>query len=54
MPNNYVGWVQIIYNQEGFTAIKQANGRNIFTIPESGVLKVVPVQSRGLQCRAFL
>ncbi|WP_342548987.1 hypothetical protein NST69_08370 [Paenibacillus sp. FSL P2-0089] len=39
IPKNYVGWVQIIYNQEGFTAIGQANGRNIFTIPESGVLK---------------
>ncbi|WP_405110027.1 hypothetical protein MHH28_32455 [Paenibacillus sp. FSL K6-1217] len=39
IPNNYVGWVQIIYNQEGFNAIEKDNGKNIFTIPESGVLK---------------
>ncbi|MEK4043937.1 hypothetical protein NSU18_09755 [Paenibacillus sp. FSL H8-0048] len=37
--NNYVGWVQIIYNQEGFNAIEKDNGKYIFTIPESGVLK---------------
>lgn len=39
IPQNYVGWVQIIYNQEGLNAIEKDNGRNIFTIPESGVLK---------------
>lgn len=34
-----MGWVQIIYNQEGLNAIEKDNGKNIFTIPESGVLK---------------
>ncbi|NQX49804.1 hypothetical protein HQN87_31375 [Paenibacillus tritici] len=27
IPENYVGWVQIIYNQEGFDPIKQVNGK---------------------------
>ncbi|WP_342548990.1 hypothetical protein NST69_08385 [Paenibacillus sp. FSL P2-0089] len=54
IPNNYVGWVQIIYNQEGFTAIKQANGRNIFTIPESGVLKTsTPDVEYGISFEEF-
>ncbi|ETT79751.1 hypothetical protein C173_01292 [Paenibacillus sp. FSL R7-277] len=54
IPKNYVGWVQIIYNQEGFTAIKQANGRNIFTIPESGVLKTsTPDVEYGISFEEF-
>ncbi|MFC6652156.1 DUF6843 domain-containing protein [Paenibacillus rhizoplanae] len=45
IPENYVGWVQIIYNQEGFDPIKQVNGKNIYTIPESGILKTsTPVE----------
>ncbi|KWX74379.1 hypothetical protein AMQ84_20485 [Paenibacillus riograndensis] len=39
IPKNFVGWVQIIYNQEGFAEVKKTNGKNIYTIPESGILK---------------
>lgn len=39
IPNHYVGWVQIIYNQEEFKAIEVEQGRNIYKIPESGVLQ---------------
>ncbi|MEK3876483.1 DUF6843 domain-containing protein [Paenibacillus sp. FSL M7-0420] len=54
IPNNYVGWVQIIYNQEGFNAIKQDHGRNIFTIPESGVLKTsTPDVEYGISFEEF-
>ncbi|MEK4517315.1 hypothetical protein NSS64_18665 [Paenibacillus sp. FSL H8-0122] len=54
IPNNYVGCVQIIYNQEGFNAIKQDHGRNIFTIPESGVLKTsAPDVEYGISFEEF-
>lgn len=54
IPKNYVGWVQIIYDQEEFNAIKQDNGRNIFTIPESGVLKTsTPDVEYGMSFEEF-
>ncbi|MEK3879844.1 DUF6843 domain-containing protein [Paenibacillus sp. FSL M7-0420] len=54
IPKNYVGWVQIIYNQEGFNAIEKVNGRNIFTIPESGVLKTsTPSAEYGVAIDVF-
>ncbi|ETT53534.1 hypothetical protein MKZ07_00650 [Paenibacillus sp. FSL P4-0338] len=54
IPNNYVGWVQIIYNQEGFNAIEKNNGKNIFTIPESGVLKTsTPDPEYGISFEEF-
>lgn len=49
-----MGWVQIIYDQEEFNAIKQDNGRNIFTIPESGVLKTsTPDVEYGMSFEEF-
>ena len=54
IPNNYVGWVQIIYNQEGFDAIEKNNGKNIFTIPESGILKTsTPDVEYGISFEEF-
>ncbi|WP_420800471.1 DUF6843 domain-containing protein [Paenibacillus piscarius] len=47
IPKNYVGWVQIIYNQEGFNAIEVEQGRNIIKIPESGVLKTSKIRCRS-------
>ncbi|MBP2112054.1 DUF6843 domain-containing protein [Paenibacillus silagei] len=54
IPKNYVGWVQIIYDQEEFNAIEQDHGRNIFTIPESGVLKTsTPDVEYGISFEEF-
>ncbi|MEK5400216.1 DUF6843 domain-containing protein [Paenibacillus sp. FSL K6-2859] len=39
IPEDYNGWVQIIYNQKGFENIKNLEGKNIYQIPESGILK---------------
>lgn len=53
IPENYVGWVQIIYDQEEFNAIKQVNGKNIYTIPESGILKTSTPVENGISFDEF-
>ncbi len=39
LPENYKGYVVIIYNQENGDSAKYENGKRIYKIPLNGILK---------------
>lgn len=39
IPDNYKGYILIIFNQENGTSIKYKNKKRIYRIPQNGVLK---------------
>ena len=53
IPNNYEGFVFIMYEQKDYQELAYENGKRVYNIPHSGILKTSSLPNYGEQKHDF-